>query len=229
MTNSEQIRNFEIDILKDNYITLVLDNNTVNIDNEIFENVNFIKMQILTSRPIPNLESLYEFVSRTPNFEVNVKYINVGKLDVGIITRFNNIKLSNTDDEFIDTIKKDVPVKTELGSAPVYDENGIIMFTMRLFRNYLESNDLTEYILNIKYNNYDISLVYGDVNDKKIKIDFNQFSDISIVVMSANGKPYELSWDVFDPYCDTQTNSDLNVLFKLINANSINLAFGHLL
>ena len=219
-------RILEFDILKDNNITLILDDNTVSVDTEFFQNVNFVKMQILTSALITNVDNLRAFIKKHPNFEVMIKQINMEKLGVGIITPFKDIKFMNEDDVYIDKIKRDEPVRTLLGLESIYDEQNNLVFTMELHRNYLESEDTYEYIINVKYDQYDISLVYGDVNNRKLVIDFNKYDDASFYIISPNGVPHDMNIDSYDDYAIPEPVKNI---IRLINAQSVELAFGHLL
>lgn len=221
---NKKLSTLEIDILKNNEINLVLDNTSITVDEETFNNVNFIKMKVLTQRPINSNEDLIKFASSHPNFEVIVIQIDLKKLDVGIITRFNNIKISNVDDDFVDVLKKDNPVKIFLGSEKVYDDNGEY-FTMELYKNYLESENTHEYIVRLLYGVYDINLTYGDVNNKNIPINFDQYYDIYITGISRNGQPYEMLSGVLE--CSLPKYID--DVIKLINVESVKCAFGHLL
>jgi len=220
----------DFDLLTNNNVTLVFPSEiTAIIDTEYFQKVNFIKLQILTSTFLSTEEKLREYIGTHPNFEVNIKQINMEKLDVGIIIPFKDIKFIDENDTYIDKLKKDEIVKTLLGSEDVYDIEGKLVFKMDLYRNYLESEDSYEYVIQIKYSDCILTFVYGDVNSRKMIIDFNKANSIILLQTAPNGMPCETIIDEYEESINPNMRSDIKNLVKLINANSIELAFGHLL
>lgn len=226
--NILKLQEFEIDVSNNNLITIVLDDNTITIFDEVFEHVDFITMEILTSTKISDKESLIEYAEKHKHFEVSIKQINMDKIGVPIITKFIGIIFSTNEDTYVANIKYDIPVKTLLGSDILYE--GDVGYNINLYKNYLESTDAVEFIIEIEIKDYKIFMTYGDIYCKNLNVDFNCCYNISCSkINNANNKKPDWQYEFCVDNNINELPREVCEFAKLLNRDSIMLIFGHLL
>lgn len=227
--NLEKILNKEIDFLGNNEITLNLDDDTVIIDEDTYENTNFIKMKILHNGNIANMNDLEILLENKPNIDVMIKQINMNKLSMGIIIRLNKLNICSSND-YIDFIKSQNPAKVSTKYTTLYEEEGQKAYDVSLCHTYLEYDNLSEYTITFRSDQHYLVLSYGDIRDKHCKIDLNNYK---IVDYGKNNDDYKSIISTFcEPEIREQYSYYVNRILRLVNRESLILMFpedlGHL-
>lgn len=222
-SNISTILSKDIDILENNELTINLEDETVIISNEdIYQNVLFIKLRVLSNRSIKSVDNLKMIIINNPNLEVMVKQINMEKLSVGIITKLSNICICNNSDCFVNKLDTESYIFTELCKHDVYNENNDIDFTVILYSNYSQELNLTEYLIKVYNNVYTVELTYGSIKDKITNISFVVPHSIDY---NLNNKSYDKYFKI--DLCNTQYPDYVMRILRLLDVNSINLIFGN--
>jgi len=223
-----------IEVSGKNTLSFVLDDDTVNIYGQIYNNVNILKMKVLSSVEFDTYEEFMELVKEDPNFEVSISHIgDVTPLDVNVITRLKHITIFDKDCDYLDIIEdKMTPLSKKYEPVNYYDEDGNLLYVLELEKLWFENNvmynldviDCNESVL--------IKLIYGDVYTNFIKVNFDIPSEIVAfnIHKSKNGKcergnlVYDASPECVGFYNSQRPKYIINIL-ELLNESNIRLTF----
>ena len=227
--NIKNILNKEIDFLEENEITINLINDTVIIDDDVYNEVNFIRLKILGIRDniIKNVDNLKNLLSKNPNIEVLIKRIDMNELHMGIITKLSNLCICDTD-AYISKPKNEDFTKNKLGEKNVKDESGNIVYVMSLYHT-VNYDGAEEYNLEVNDGKYLIKYTYGSIFSKYYKVDFDKITDINYFNLNNTNNITKEELSSFSDQLDYMGREDMpdfvNEVTKLLNKKLINMMF----
>jgi len=172
-----------IEVIGKNTLSFILDDDTVNVYGQTYENVNILKLKVLGPYEFNDYDGFIELTKQDPNFEVSISHIGeVTPLDVNIITRMKHITIFDKNCDYLDIIEdKMTPLRKTYDPVDYHDEAGKVLYTLTLERVWFNGKDKDMYHLDVVDHTESvlIKLIYGDIYTSFINIDFNKPDDIT--------------------------------------------------
>lgn len=165
-----------IEVTGPNTLVLNLDEDSVKIVGEVYDNISIIKMKVLSDHKFNTEEEFLELIHQNPNLEISITHIDINELDVSIITKFKHITVYDKNEDFIEVNNKINISVHNYPTAHYYDDNGNVLYELDLEKSWIPNTDRNMYTLKlVDFANKKLFVItYGDLHDwYEQHVDFN--------------------------------------------------------